>query len=182
MFRNIGKKEDYIESLNCGDKLYRVEWDYQPIMSPVLDDEGEVIEGVEEEDKNFASWEQEVFTRKPELEEIKEMIINYYDGKTKNKILTGFAWEGKNGEIVTPYLSNENQFNYKAGYDLAYQTSGASLPFRLKYGNVTEPQYYDFTTIQEFSDFYSKCIEHINSCLQEGWNAKDAIDWDKYLF
>ena len=181
MFRNIGKKKDYIESLNYSDKLYRIEWDYQPIMVPVLDNEGEPT-GEEVEDENFASWEQEVFTRRPELEEIKEMIINYYDEKTKNRILTGFAWEGRNGEFVTPYLSNENQFNYKAGYDLAYQTLGASLPFRLKYGDVTEPQYYDFTTIEEFADFYSKCIEHINTCLQEGWDAKDAIDWSKYSF
>lgn len=181
MFRNIGKKEDYREALNHNDKLYRVEWDYQPIMLKVCDAEGNPT-GEEVEDQVFASWQQEVFTKKPELGEIKDMIISYYDAKTKKKILTGFVWEGRNGEEVAPYLSSENQFNYKAGYDLAYQTNGSSLPFRLKYGDTDAPLYYDFNTIEEFSDFYSKCIEHINTCLQDGWDAKDSIDWTRYSF
>ena len=181
MFRNIGKKEDYQEKLNFNDKLYRVEWDYQPIMKPVCDESGNTT-GEYVEDQVFASWEQETYTQKPELQEIKTMILDYFNRKTDEKILTGFAWTTASGEPINVYLSAENQFNYKAAYDLAYQTGGASLPFKLKFGSVDNPQYYDFTDMREFQDFYFKCIEFINATLQEGWTAKDSIDWTKYDF
>ena len=78
-------------------------------------------------------------------------------------------------------MSHLNKFANQAEYEAAYQTGGAS-PFKLKFGSVDSPQYYDFTTMREFQDFYFKCIEFINATLQEGWVAKGSIDWSKYDF
>ena len=181
MFRNVGKKEDYKETSNYNNKLYVVEWDYQPIMKEIFDSEGNPT-GQYEEDEVFASWMQETFKIKPELHEIEAMILEYLKSETDNKILTGFAWTSASGESINVYLSAENQFNYKAAYDLAYQTNGASLPFRLKFGEMSNPQYHDFTDMAEFTDFYYKCLGYITTCLQEGWNKKDSIDWNKYKF
>ena len=181
MFRNIGKKEDFIEISNYNDKLYLVRWDYQPIYKEVFNEKGEPT-GKVVEDEVFASWEQETYYKKPELQEIKNKILDYFNTKTDSKILTGFIWTPENGTPINVYLSSENQFNYKAAYDLAFQTKGESLPFRLKFGETDTPQYYDFTDMEVFSDFYYKCINYINTCLQEGWTEKDSIDWSKYIF
>jgi hypothetical protein len=82
--------------------------------------------------------------------------------------------------LVNPKLTQENQFNYKAAYDFAIQTNGNSLPFTVKYGDVSEPSYYEFSTLEEFSDFYTACLRHINECIINGWRQKDSIDWSKY--
>ena len=37
------------------------------------------------------------------------------------------------------WLSSENQFNYKAAYDLAVQTGGATLPVTFKFGTDEVP-------------------------------------------
>jgi hypothetical protein len=37
------------------------------------------------------------------------------------------------------WLSTENQFNYKAAFDLATQTGGKSLPVTFKFGSTNNP-------------------------------------------
>jgi hypothetical protein len=34
--------------------------------------------------------------------------------------------------------------------------------------------------LEEFSDFYTACLRHINECIINGWRQKDSIDWSKY--
>lgn len=179
MFKNIGKKETYKESLKISDKHYIVMWDYQPIMIEEYDEEGEPT-GKFHEDPTYASWMQETFFAKPTIEQIKKMILENINKEIDKKILNGFSWGDESGTTINVYLSSENQFNYKAAYDLAYQTDGQSLPFILKFGEQDNPQYYRFDTLEKFTDFYTSCINFINTTLQEGWNKKDAIDWEKY--
>jgi hypothetical protein len=83
---------------------------------------------------------------------------------------------------VNVWLSSENQFNFKAAYDLAVQTNGQSLPVKFKIGETEnkEPVYHTFETMEEFTDFYTKAIAYINKCLNEGWELKDSIDWSEY--
>lgn len=78
------------------------------------------------------------------------------------------------------WLSTENQFNYKAAYDLAVQSQGMSLPITFKFGTTTEPVYYTFENLEMFTDFYSKAMFYINTKLAEGWKLKDSIDWSVY--
>ena len=69
------------------------------------------------------------YDHKPTKTELKEDISQLIDGTTDSKILQGFRWNE-----VNVYLSTENQMNYKAAYDLAVQTSGATLPVKFKLG------------------------------------------------
>lgn len=67
------------------------------------------------------------------------------------------------------WLSSENQFNYKAAYDLAIQTEGANLPIKFKFGTTENPEYFIFESIEDLSDFYLSAMTFINKTLQEGW-------------
>ena len=153
-------------------------WSYKPVM--IDDSDSSESEITQYEDPVFASWMQETFSEKPDLLQIKKIILDNINSEIDKRILNGFSWNDGNGMVINVYLSSENQFNYKAAYDLAYQTNGNSLPFVLKFGEIDNPQYYMFNDLDKFTDFYTSCINFINSTLQEGWNQKDSIDWSKY--
>lgn len=93
------------------------------------------------------------------------------DAETDRKILRGHVW---NGNPV--WLSSENQFNYKAAFDLSVQTDGQNLPITFKLGEKDgENIYHTFESVEELQDFYVSCVEHINQCLKEGWTKKEAL-------
>lgn len=121
------------------------------------------------------SFEEQTIKHKPSLKEIKDIIYNWYNEQTDKAILSGFTWKD-----MPVWLSSENQFNYKAAYDLAAQTSGLSLPVKFKFGTTENPIYYTFTSLADFSDFYVQAMSYINATLDKGWNQKDSINWDKY--
>lgn len=73
------------------------------------------------------------------------------------------------------WLSSENQFNYKAAYDLAV-TFGGNLPCVFKFGTTENPIYYEFTETEDLTDFYLSAMNYINNTLAEGWKEKDNID------
>ena len=81
---------------------------------------------------------------------------------------------------VPVWLSSENQFNYKAAYDLAVQTAGATLPVVFKFGTDTEPVYREFATLEDLTDFYTKAMQHIQNTLADGWKKKDVFDLSLY--
>lgn len=78
------------------------------------------------------------------------------------------------------WLSAENQANYKAAYDLAVQTQGESLPYKVKLGSEDAPVYREFSSLQDFKSFYLSVQKHINDTINDGWKRKDAIDWSRY--
>lgn len=127
------------------------------------------------EETHYASWFQEVFTYPPTIKEIKEAILMGINRFTDDKILKGFKWKE-----MGVWLSTENQFNYKAAYDLAFQTNGASLPTVFKFGTTEEPVYYKFDSLEELTDFYTKALTYINEQLAIGWYKKDSINWSEY--
>ena len=118
------------------------------------------------------------YDHKPTKAELKEDITQLIDGTTDSKILQGFRWNE-----VNVYLSTENQMNYKAAYDLAVQTSGATLPVKFKLGEDGSGNavYHTFEDLAEFTDFYTKAIAYVSDCLNEGWEEKDSIDYDSLL-
>ena len=111
------------------------------------------------------------FERKPSKEEIKEIITEQINRNADERILSGMKWNG-----IPVWLSTENQFNYKAAYDLALQTGGASLPVKFKFGTDTEPFYHTFETVEELQNFYTACIVYIQQVLEECWEEKDSLD------
>lgn len=115
------------------------------------------------------------FYKKPTLDQLKQIITAQINAEIDKKILSGFVWRD-----MPVWLSSENQFNYKAAFDLAVQTGGATLPVRFKFGTDENPQYHTFSDLDELTDFYTKALAFVDATLNEGWEVKDSIDWSVY--
>ena len=118
------------------------------------------------------------YDHKPSVEELRTDIEILINNATDAVILNGFTWNGK-----SVYLSTENQINFKAAYDLAVQTEGATLPIKFKLGEDIDgnPVYHTFQKLESFTDFFTKAFAYISKCLNEGWSEKDSIDYSKLL-
>ena len=145
-----------IECVNPRKDKWRVRWD------------------IEEQD-GMATYEEAEFDRRPTLDEIKAAVLASYNTRIDEAIRSGFRWE------ETPvWLSAENQFNYKAAYDLAVLSGGKTLPVTFKFGTSDEPCYHTFTDIDELTDFYTKAMRHIQDTLADGWKSKDNFNLELY--
>ncbi len=150
------------------DQLLRLsEYNYLLIYGFVKDKE------IDAEDA-YCNWRKN-YDHKPSVEELKADIHSLINKATDEAILNGFSWNGK-----PVYLSIENQMNFKAAYDLAYQQGGATLPLKVKLGEDADgnPVYHTFQKLESFTDFYTKSVAHINACRTAGWAEKDSIDWN----
>lgn len=182
MVRTTDLKNNYIP-YEYKNNLYYLGWGYEDVYEDIYEETGEVDEyGMpvrvptgEKKETNLATWTYEQFLQPVTLEYIKNIILDWYNKEIDNKILSGFVWNE-----MPVWLSSENQFNYKAAYDLAVQTNGASLPVTFKFGTTDNPVYHTFTTVEELADFYTKAIEYVNKTLADGWAKKDSIDWTVY--
>ena len=118
------------------------------------------------------------FYHKPTSMEVLEVITNHVNELTDRNILYGYQWNGYN-----VWLSTENQFNFKAAYDVAVQTGGMTLPVKFKLGETDgEPNYYIFEDMATFTDFYTKALAYIIEVLNVGWAEKDsAKEWVQTL-
>ena len=182
MVRTTDLKNNYIP-YEYKNNLYYLRWGYEDVYEDIYEETGEIDEyGMpvriptgEKKETNLATWTYEQFLQPVTLEYIKNIILGWYNKEIDNKILSGFVWNE-----MPIWLSSENQFNYKAAYDLAVQTNGASLPVTFKFGTANNPVYHTFTTVEELADFYTKAIEYVNKTLADGWAKKDSIDWTPY--
>ena len=121
-------------------------------------------------------WELRMdFDHKPGLKEIKSIIISHINKKTDERILSGMIWKD-----MPIWLSQENQINYKAFYDQAVHTKGASLPITFKFGTDENSVYHAFNTLEDIEDFYTKVLEWIQQSICEGWRKKDNINWTDF--
>lgn len=145
-----------IECVSPAKNKWRIRWDIQ------------------EQEKGSATYMEAEFKHKPSEDEIKQTVLGWFNEQTDIVILSGFEWNG-----MPVWLSSENQFNYKAAYDLAVQTDGAILPVTFKFGNE-EPCYHTFDTVEELTDFYTKAMLHIQHTLADGWKKKDAFNVEQY--
>ena len=129
---------------------------------------------IQSQSDGSANYMEAEFCHKPSEEEIRQIIVGWFTSQVDAAILSGFEWNG-----MKVWLSSENQFNYKAAYDLAVQTAGQTLPVTFKFGNE-EPCYYTFDTVEVLTDFYTKAMLHIQHTLSDGWKKKDAFDIEQY--
>jgi hypothetical protein len=146
-----------IECVSPARNKWRVRWD------------------VHEKEEGLADYMETEFDHRPSIEEIKDVVISWYNEQTDRTILAGLEYEG---QMV--WLSAENQVNYKAAYDLAVQTDGATLPVKFKFGTADEPVYRVFETLADLTDFYTTIMRHIQNTLDAGWQKKDAINFGSY--
>lgn len=172
MIKITGTNDKYAPIKKIGDSLYLISWNKKPLVTIEHDDNGNEIETTSE---NVSTWMQEMVRFKPSLEYIRNLIVGWYNEEIDNQILSWFKWNN-----LSVWLSTENQFNYKAAYDLAVQTNGANLPIIFKFGTTTDPVYHTFTSVTELNDFYISAIKYVNDTLAEGWVKKDSIDWEQY--
>ena len=146
-----------LECVNPVRNKWRVRWDVQ-----------------QREDGSAAYMEAEL-DHQPTEAEISAAVKEWYNVQTEKAILSGFTYDG------TPvWLSQENQYNYKAAYDLAVQTDGKTLPVTFKFGTDDEPVYRTFDSLDKLTDFYTSVVKFIQDTLADGWKKKDSIDLSKY--
>lgn len=146
-----------IECVSPARNKWRVRWD------------------VQEHEDGSADYMEAEFAHKPTDEEIKAAVIGWYNQQTDQTILSGFEYEGDH-----VWLSSENQFNYKAAYDLAVQSNGTTLPVKFKFGTDEQPKYRVFERLEELADFYTKAMRFIQDTLDAGWQKKDAFNPEDY--
>lgn len=120
------------------------------------------------------SYMEEEFDRKPAVDEIKALIEGWISDATREKIVSGFSYEG-----VPVWLSSENQANYERAYLQAALCDG-TLPVTFKFGTDSEPVYRTFDNADALGDFYRAFSEHIRRTQAEGWAARDNIDLELY--
>lgn len=159
MYRVTGAEPQYLRIANKRKGLYAIAVDVR-----------------QEEQEGQYSFVEYIFDHLPSVDEIRTTVNGYYNHETDEAILTGFTFED-----VPVWLSSENQFNFKAAFDLAVQTEGASLPVKFKFGTDAEPVYKTFTTVEEIKAFYLAAIAYIQGCIEAGWEKKDAVDYSVYV-
>ena len=130
---------------------------------------------VQEKGDGSASYMEEEFDHKPSEDEIRNLILSWYNARIDERIISGFIYEGD-----PIWLSSENQFNYKAAFDLATMTGGATLPVTFKFGTDDNPVYREFETLEDLTDFYTKAMEYVQNTLLKGWSLEDSINFSLY--
>lgn len=167
MLRITHLKSKYVPLSKLASGRWKIHFGFEPYYE--VDEEGNKTE------TQLGTWTETLVPFKPSLEQLKKLILDAINKEVDEKILSGFVWKD-----MPVWLSTENQFNYKAAYDLAVMSSGQSLPVMFKFGTTENPVYYHFSTLEDISDFYVSAMAYINTTLAEGWQKKDAIDWSVY--
>lgn len=167
MLRITHLKSKYVPLSKMASGRWKLHFGFEPFYE--VDEEGNKTE------TELGTWSETILPFKPSLEQLKKLVLDAINKEVDEKILSGFVWKE-----MPVWLSTENQFNYKAAYDLAVMSQGQSLPVMFKFGTTENPVYYHFSTLEDISDFYVSAMTYINTTLAEGWQKKDAIDWSVY--
>lgn len=144
-----------MECVNPVKNKWRVRWD------------------VSTDESGTTSYMEEEFGHRPSRDEIKSLICGWISGATREKIISGFSYEG-----VPVWLSQENQANYERAYIQSRTGNGVSVVF--KFGTDENPVYRRFEKAADLEKFYRAFSGHIQQAQLDGWNARDAIDLDLY--
>lgn len=164
-----------IECINPNIGKYRIRWDIRSEEGGSSTEDGgsSTEDGIEGYNNRVSFYETEIVqSYMPRLSDIKAAILNAINADTRDTIVSGFVWRD-----IPVWLSSENQFNYKAAYDLTLQSGGQTLPVLFKFGSTEQPVYHSFETVEELSDFYIGAMRFISDTLAVGWEMKDTIDW-----
>lgn len=167
MLKVTNSKEKYVPLEKMLSGRWKVHFGIEPYY--LVNEDGSKSE------TSLFTWTEAIFHSKPSLIQLKQVILGVINAEIDNKIISGFVWRD-----MPIWLSQENQFNYKAAFDLAIQTGGQNLPVTFKFGTTEEPQYHKFETIEELMDFYTSAMKYIDTTLNDGWVKKDSIDWSVY--
>lgn len=167
MLKITNLKSKFVPLSRMASGRWELHFGFEPYYE--VDEEGNRTE------TTLGTWTETWLSGKPSMEQVRGIILDAMNKEVDRKILSGFVWKD-----MPVWLSTENQFNYKAAYDLAVMSQGRSLPVMFKFGTTDNPVYYTFGTLEDISDFYVSAMSYINRTLEEGWTRKDGIDWNVY--
>ena len=167
MLRITHLKEKYVPLSQLASGRWKIHFGFTPYYEE--DEDGNKVE------TQLGTWTEMWLSGKPSIEQVKGIVLDAMNKEIDQKILSGFVWKE-----MPVWLSTENQFNYKAAYDLAVMSQGKSLPVTFKFGATESPVYYTFESLEDISDFYLSAMTYINKTLEDGWKKKDDIDWSVY--
>ena len=167
MLRITNLKSKYVPLSKMASGRWKLHFGFTPYYE--VDEEGNKTE------TQLGTWMETWLSGKPSIEQVKGIILDAMNKEIDQKILSGFVWKD-----MSVWLSSENQFNYKAAYDLAVMSQGKSLPITFKFGTTEQPVYHTFESLEDISDFYLSAMTYINKTLEDGWKLKDGIDWSVY--
>lgn len=129
------------------------------------------------------SYATHLFDHQPTHEEVTELIYGAINEACDEAILTGCTYTTLED---TPhrcqlYLNQQNQFNWKAIYDMAKHSGGGNLPAILKLGISDEDAYYyTITTMRQLEHFILSVFKHIETTLASCWMAKQHLNLTPY--
>ena len=166
-----GKEKDYKPIVKVNDNNYIISWNKEMMESK----DSSSTSSKKLVGEHIYTWESFEFRHKPTPIEIKNFIYNKINSQVEYSIKNYFKWNG-----YSVKLSKENQADYKMFYDLAVQSEGKSLPVTLKFYKNDKPELYTFELLDEFRDFYTKMVAHINNCLKYGWERKELFHIEDY--
>lgn len=167
MLRITHLKSKYVPLTRMASGRWKLHFGFQPYYE--VDEEGNKTE------TELGTWTETWLSSKPSIEQVKGVVLDAMNKEIDQKILSGFTWND-----MQVWLSSENQFNYKAAYDLAVMSEGKTLPVTFKFGTTENPVYHTFESLDELTDFYLRAMDYISKTLEEGWKLKDSIDWSEY--
>ena len=169
VFLNAGRLEKYSPIIDLGNGTYLISWNKEPeYKEEVILENSRFVKTGKKIPTGLYTWCSTVLNYLPTPYEVENLVFEYINSNTRSNIQNNFVWND-----YSVYLSDNNQRNYKAAFDLAIQTNGESLPVKFKFTKEGKTEYYTFTTVEELKDFYLKLNNHINLCLENGWNMKD---------
>lgn len=119
----------------------------------------------------------------PTTQDIKDYVIADINSYITNKIVNGFPYIIKHGEQVNTevniWLSKENQNDFHVMHT---NSDILNFPIRYKVGELKNgnPVYEEFANVEEIHDICTSITNYVLECQKEGWEKKDAIDWDLY--
>ena len=124
---------------------------------------------------NYTAYEKVVYRgdfRRLSFLKTKSIVLSAIDEDIKTQIKRGFVWNG-----FRVWLSQENQQNY-ASWSTVLKTNPEILPLTAKFNDqkTGSEVYYKFASVEEFNDFYSKAIKHINNSVNLGRQLKDKFE------
>lgn len=140
-------------------------------------------EGAPEDAPKPYSYRTHLFDHQPTHEEVCDLLYGAINDACDEAILRGgkYTTLEETPRTCPLYLNQQNQFNWKAIYDMAKHSGGANLPAILKLGITDEDAYYyTITTMRQLEHFILSVFKYIETTLASCWSAKQSLDLTPY--
>lgn len=116
-----------------------------------------------------------VLSYKPDIEQIKNIIIDFIEKEVDKKVEFGFVYKG-----IPVHLNKENEDNFFKAFVFGFleNMSGKSFgifPIPFKLGTPEKPEIKIFKDFSEVQEFCLSAFEYKKSCIAEGFKLKQEI-------